>query len=267
MWDGTPLAGRTLYIHIEQGLGDSIQFYRFVLMAKQLGRVVFGVSERLAELFSGQPDAPEVVATGQPMPRFDLYCPLMSLPWLLGVELATLPRSPYLRADPRRARIWEAKLAALRGKPRVGIAWTGNRRYAHDRARSMPLSVMLEICGPDVAIVALQMGVPDTDRDTLRNAVRVMDLSHDQENLAETAAVISQLDLVITVDNVVAHLAGAMGKPVWVLLSPAADWRWLADREDSPWYPSARLFRQDQADDWTGVAARVRRALEELIVS
>jgi Tfp pilus assembly protein PilF len=265
MWDGTPLGGRTLYAHIEQGLGDSIQFYRFVLLAKRSGRIVLGVSERLAELFASQPDAPVVVATGQSMPHFDLYCPIGSLPWLLGVELNTLPRLPYLRADPARASVWEAKLAALQGRPRIGIAWTGNRLYAHDRSRSLSLEMMLEMLGSGATIVALQMGVPDTDQVTLRDATYVLDLSHSQENFADTAAVISQLDLVISVDTAVAHLAGAMGKPVWVLLSTSADWRWMFNREDSPWYPSARLFRQDKAGDWTGVASRVRRALEELI--
>jgi ADP-heptose:LPS heptosyltransferase len=124
---------------------------------------------------------------------------------------------------------------------------------------------MLEMLGSGATIVSLQVNVPDTDHHTLRNATHVLDLSHDQENFAETAAVISQLDLVISVDTAVAHLAGAMGKPVWALLSTSADWRWMVDREDSPWYPSARLFRQHEAGDWTGVACQVRRAMEELI--
>lgn len=265
MWDGTPPGGRTLYVHIEQGLGDSIQFYRFVVLAKRSGRIVLGVSERLAELFSSQPDAPVVVATGQPMPHFDLYCPMGSLPWLLGVELHTLPKPPYLRADPARVLAWQAKLAVLPARPRVGIAWTGNRLYAHDRNRSLPLSEMLEMLGSGATIVSLQVNVPDTDQNTLRNATHMLDISHDQENFAETAAVISQLDLVISVDTAVAHLAGAMGKPVWVLLSTSADWRGMVDCEDSLWYPSARLFRQQTAGDWTGVASQVRRALEELI--
>jgi ADP-heptose:LPS heptosyltransferase len=120
---------------------------------------------------------------------------------------------------------------------------------------------------PGVTVVSLQMNVPVSDQPTLRNAADVLDLSQDQENLADTAAVISQLDLLISIETSVAHLAGAMGKPVWILLAASADWRWLLDREDSPWYPSARLFRQDKAGDWTGVASRVRDALRGLIVS
>jgi Flp pilus assembly protein TadD len=261
-WDGTPFGDRTLYVQIEQGLGDSIQFYRFVPMLRRFGRVVLGVSERLAELFSGQPDAPQVVATGQPMPRIDLRCSIMSLPWLLDVDLHTLPASPYLRADPRRAAAWEWRLPAPNGRPRVGIAWAGNKLHPDDGNRSMPLRTMLDMLGPDVAVVSLQMNVPDSDQETLRNAGDVLDLSHQQENFAETAAVMSHLDLVISVDTAVAHLAGALGGPVWILLSAAADWRWLIDREDSPWYPSARLFRQDRAGDWAGVASRVRDALK-----
>jgi hypothetical protein len=261
-WDGTPFGDRILYVHIEQGLGDSIQFYRFVPMLRRFGRVVLGMSERLAELFSGQPDSPLVVATGQPMPRTDLRCSIMSLPWLLGVELHTLPASPYLRADPRRAAVWERRLPAPDGRPRVGIAWAGNRLHPDDASRSMPLRTMLDMLGSDVTVISLQMNVPDSDRETLRNAQDVLDLSDQQENFADTAAVMSRLDLVISVDTAVAHLAGGLGRPVWIVLQETADWRWMVDREDSPWYPSARLFRQDKPGDWAGVASRVRAALK-----
>jgi Tetratricopeptide repeat/Glycosyltransferase family 9 (heptosyltransferase) len=262
MWDGKPFHGQTLYVHVEQGLGDSIQFYRFVRLAQQFGHVVLGVPERLQALFSGEPCAPMVIATGQPMPRIDLHCPMMSLPWLLGIELHTLPAEPYLHGNPQRAAAGEMKLSMPRDRPRVGIVWAGNPRHPNDRHRSMPLSTMLEMIVPGVAVVSLQMNVPDRDLNTLRDAAHVVDVRHDLANLAETAAVISQLDLVISIDTSVAHLAGAMGKPVWLLLSDKSDWRWLLDREDSPWYPSVRIFRQEKLDDWTGVAARVRRALE-----
>ncbi len=285
MWDGSPLGERTLYVHIEQGLGDSIQFYRFVRQAMRSGRVVLGVSERLAALFASQPDAPEVIVTGQTLPRFDVYCPMMSLPWLLGNDLETIPRPPYLRADPGRVERWRARLAPKHGRPRIGIVWSGNRRHANDRMRSMPLPAMLAslglgspglaspdsapglaMSGPDLSIVSLQIDVPESDRARLRETARVLDLGGDLEDLADTAAVISQLDLVISVDTAVAHLAGAMGKPVWVLLPRQADWRWMLDRADSPWYPSARLFRQDHEGDWMTVAAQVRQALRGLTV-
>ena len=266
IWDGTPLDGRTLLIRAEQGLGDTIQFYRFVNEVQRMGSVALLVSPRLAKLFAAQPGAP-LIATGTgDLPRFDLHCPLLSLPYLLETELATIPAAPYLRADPDLTEAWRTRLPAPSGQPRIGIVWAGNSKNADDFSRSMTLATMLSMLDPGATIISLQMNVPDSDRDTLRGASNILDLSEDQQDFADTAAVIGHLDLVISVDTAVAHLAGAQGAPVWVLLSASADWRWLIGRDDSPWYPSARLFRQDQPGDWSGVARQVRAALKAMKV-
>ncbi|MSP02187.1 MAG: hypothetical protein EXR07_14220 [Acetobacteraceae bacterium] len=262
-WDGQGFHGQMLLVHAEQGLGDTIQSYRFVPMARQLGGVTVEVPRPLARLFASQPNAPLVVPRGDPPPRFDLQCPMMTLPLVLGIELHSLPGAPYLVADPALGAAWRAKLPPLGDQMRVGIAWAGNPEHPNDRNRSVSLSVMLDMAGTGAMVVSLQQTVPDADQQTLREASHVIDPRAGLTDFAETAALIDQLDLVIAVDTSVAHLAGAMGKPVWILLPANADWRWLLERDDSPWYPSARLFRQDKPGDWAGVAARVRDALKE----
>jgi tetratricopeptide (TPR) repeat protein len=266
IWDGSPLDGRTLLIRAEQGLGDAIQFYRFVNEVCRQGPVALLVSPRLARLFAAQPGAPLIATGPASLPHFDLHCPLLSLPYLLETELETIPAAPYLRADPNLTAAWRERLPAADGQPRIGIVWAGNSQHAEDFNRSMTLATMLSMLdpglGPGATIISLQMNMPDSDRDTLRGAPDIIDLSENLESFADTAAVISQLDLVISVDTAVAHLAGALGVPVWILLPTAADWRWLTGRGDSPWYPSARLFRQEQPGDWSGVASQVRAALK-----
>ena len=258
-WDGASFHGRMLLLHAEQGLGDTIQFYRFAAMARTLGGVTVEVAEPLARLFASQPNAPLVIARGQPLPRFDMHCPLMSLPLLLGTEVHTIPAAPYLRADPALTAAWASRLPS--GGPRIGIVWSGNAEAAHNHKRSIPLAAMLTMFGPETTLIALQKDMSPADRAMLARTPHVTDLGQELTDFADTAAVIGQLDLVISVCTSAAHLAGAMGKPVWVLLSGDADWRWLADRADSPWYPTARLFRQDKPGDWDSVARRVRQAL------
>jgi ADP-heptose:LPS heptosyltransferase len=215
----------------------------------------------LVRLFAMQPDAPPIIPYGDIIPPTDLYCMMGSLPWLLGAELHNLPAVPYLRADPVGAAAWEIRLP---GRPRIGIIWAGNAGHADDQNRSMPLRTMLEMLDPGMTIVSLQKDVPEADRATLTQATHVIDLSAELTDLSVTAAVMDGLDLIISVDTAPAHLAGALGRPLWLLLPFAPDWRWMLDREDSPWYPSARLFRQDQSGDWSGVAGRVREALKGL---
>ncbi len=263
VWDGHPFPGQTLLIHTEQGLGDTIQFHRFVNMARRSGNVVVEVQAPLVRLLAAQPDAPLVIARGQPLPRFDVQCPLMSLPFLFGTELHSIPTAPfYLQPDPTLAATWAARLPPAAAGPRIGIVWSGNALATHNHNRSIPLATMLTMFGPETAVIALQKDMTPDDQDILSHARAVTNLGGALTDFADTAAVISQLDLVISVCTSVAHLAGALGKPVWVLLSGDADWRWLVDREDSPWYPTARLFRQTRPGDWSGVAERVRQALQ-----
>lgn len=262
-WDGTALDGQTLFIHAEQGLGDALQFHRFVAGARQRGAVVLEVPAPLTRLFASQPDAPAIVPRGSPAPHFDRHCPLMSLPFLLGPEWHAPPAAPCLRADPAIVASWAARLPPVAGGPRIGLVWAGNARQSNDRNRSLPLRAMLAMLPAGVTAVPLQKDIPSPDRAMLRQDGRVAGLDETQADFADTAGMIANLDLVLSADTAVAHLAGALGKPVWITLAASADWRWMTDREDSPWYPSARLFRQTVPGDWADVIARVRRALEE----
>jgi tetratricopeptide (TPR) repeat protein len=264
-WLGdSPLAGKTILLHAEQGLGDTLQFLRYVpRLAEQGARVVVCVQPELKALVNGLSGAAAVIGSDEPAPAFELHCPLPSLPLAFRTELATIPGGvPYLRAPADRIAAW-AKHLAPGDRLRVGLTWSGNPGHAADRHRSIPfggLGALLD--EPRAVFVSLQKEVRPDDEPRIVHEARVQ--RFDFADFADTAAVISQLDLVITVDTSVAHLAGALGKPVWILLPRAPDWRWLLDREDSPWYPTARLWRQQRLDDWDGVIARVRGELERL---
>jgi len=261
MWGGGGFHGQMLMVYAEQGLGDTIQFYRFVMQARSFGGVIVEAPEPLARLFASQPRAPLVIPRGQPLPMFDLKCPMMSLPMLLGTELHSVPGAAYLQADPALSAEWASVLPPRDGRLRVGVCWASGPDGAEVMRKTLPLQTMLEMLGGDAVIVSLQKEMPEPDVAVLTQAAHVMHLGGGLRDFADTAAVISQLDLVISADTAVAHLAGAMGHPVWILLPAVADWRWLVGREDSPWYPAARLFRQSTPDDWTPVVTAVREAL------
>ncbi len=257
-WDGAPLDGRTLLIYPEQGLGDQIQFVRYAPLARQQGgRVVVECPPALLGLFATCPGIDQLVAEGTPLPPFDVHVPVMSLPHRLGTTLETIPAAvPYLSADPARVASWAEVLAGIPGY-RVGIAWQGNPRHAWDRHRSIPLARFAPLAQvPGVRLVSLQKGPGVEQLRGLAERLPVAVLPDGPEGtFLDTAAVVSQLDLVVTADTALAHLAGALGVPVWVALSAHSDWRWLRDREDTPWYPSMRLFRQATLGDWPGVFA------------
>jgi tetratricopeptide (TPR) repeat protein len=263
-WRGdAPLEGKTVLLHAEQGLGDTLQFLRYVpLVAERGARVVLRVQPELEGLAAGLPGVAELIKAGERAPRFDLHCPLPSLPLAFGTELATIPASvPYLKAPEGRAPVIEGG-----GRLRVGLAWSGNPRHANDRHRSIAFERLAGLLDtPGAAFVSLQHDVRPADQRLLAGETRLARPAF--ADFADTAAVVSQLDLVITVDSSVAHLAGALGRPVWILLPWAPDWRWLLERQDSPWYPSARLKRQPQPGDWDSVIARVARELGELVSS
>jgi tetratricopeptide (TPR) repeat protein len=262
-WRGdTPLDGRTILLHAEQGLGDTIQFARYAaLVAARGAHVVLEVQPALHALLDGMPGVAAVVSRGDPLPNFDLHCPLPSLPLAFATTLATIPApAPYLWPPAARIAAWKDRLSP--GALRVGLAWSGNPSHKNDRNRSMPFAALASLVAmPAVIFISLQKDRREADVLALRDCPNVIDVSADLRDFADTAAVISLLDLVITVDTSVAHLAGALGKPVWILLPVAADWRWLLDREDSPWYPTARLLRQTEAGNWDVVVADVRRRL------
>jgi tetratricopeptide (TPR) repeat protein len=263
LWKGeADLAGRTILLHAEQGLGDTIQFCRYVPMVAARGaRVVLEVQPPLKPLLESLGGVRQAIARSEPLPQFDYHCPLLSLPLAFATRLETVPAAvPYLAAPPERAALWATRLGPKAG-PRVGIAWAGRATNWNDRNRSIGLAPFLALAIPGVTLVSLQKQSRPPDRELLAAQPHIRRLGEEFTDFADTAAVIAELDLVISVDTAVAHLAGAMGKPVFILLPYAPDWRWLLERSDSPWYPTARLFRQPRLGDWDSVIAEVRAAL------
>ncbi len=264
LWLGADdIAGKTILLHSEQGFGDTIQFCRYLPQVAARGaRVLMEVEEPLCELMTGLAGTIKIIAKGDPLPHFDFHCPLPSLPLAFKTRLETIPsHAPYLRVPRQALKDWEGLLGAKRS-PRIGLAWAGNAKHVRDLQRSIRLHDLLPLLEIDATFVSLQKEIRAGDAQMLA-AHKVRQFAHELGDFSDTAALISQLDLVITVDTSVAHLAGALGKPVWILLTHVPDWRWLLDRDDSPWYPSARLFRQGETREWGSVVMRVRAALLE----
>jgi tetratricopeptide (TPR) repeat protein len=264
LWLGeTPLAGRTILVHAEQGFGDTIQFARYAaILAKQGAQVILEVQPPLKALLANIGGGVRVIGSGEEIPSFDLHCPLLSLPLALRTELGTIPSdTPYLVAPADRVERWNDRLPPRRGL-RVGMAWSGSATHADDRNRSIALGQLISLFdAPGIQFISLQKELRDDDAQLLAGDPRMADLREHLGDYSDTAALVAQLDLVISVDTSVAHLAGALGKPVWILLPFCPDWRWLLDRDDSPWYPSARLFRQPRIGDWESVIGQVGREL------
>ena len=265
-WDGSHLAGRTILLHAEQGFGDAIQFIRYVPLVQERGgkAIIECQPELQALLQANMPDLP-VVARGHTLPAFDVHCPLLSLPRIFATDLSNIPRNvPYLHASVADAGIWRDRIAGYSSEIKAGIVWAGNPNHTNDRNRSLNLSSLTPLSEvPGVRFFSLQKGKADSEAKMVSAGIELTDMAGELKDFADTAALIANLDLVITVDTAVAHLAGAMGKPVWTLLPFAPDWRWLLVREDSPWYPTMRLFRQPTIGDWDSV---IRRVAGELAV-
>jgi Flp pilus assembly protein TadD len=264
-WAGEPLAGRTILLHAEQGFGDTIHFLRYAgLVAARGGRVVVECQPELVPLLRQLPSVAEWVAHGEHLPRFDVHCPLLSLPRVFDTRLDTVPpMGPPLSADADRAAMWRGRLDAA--GPRVGLCWAGNPGHANDRNRSIPLADLAPLAEalPHGRFASLQVG-PAAGQALSAAWPNLLDASAELRDFTDTAALIDRLDLVITVDTAVAHLAAAMGKPTWLLLPFTPDWRWMLDRSDSPWYPSMRLFRQTSPGKWAEVVSRVAAELRAL---
>jgi len=269
LWLGEqPIAGATILLHAEQGMGDTLQFCRLALdVAARGAQVVLEVQQPLVRLLASLGTG-KVIAQGEPLPHFDLHCPLLSLPLALRTRVETIPAYPsYLHADPFAAAAWHRRLWAVPGR-RVGLVWSGAARQqsadviAANRRRSMTLAQFTPLGGvPGVSFVSLQKGPPEAEARVASPPLRLFDATDELHDFADTAALIAALDLVIAVDTSVAHLAGALGKPVWILNRFDSCWRWLLHRTDSPWYPTARLFRQPAPGDWDSVIAAVCAAL------
>ena len=265
-WRGEDIAGKTILLHSEQGFGDSIQFCRYVpTVAARGARVVLEVEAPLKRLMTTLAGAAEVIAKGAPLPAFDTYCPLLSLPLAFGTRLETVPSvTPYLHAPAQDIATWETRLSG-KNRPRVGLVWSGNPAHQHDADRSIALEALLPLTGLDASFISVQKDVRAADAAVLAAHPEILRAGEALNDFADTAALIATLDLVITVDTSVAHVAGALAKPVWLLLPYIPDWRWLLERESSPWYPTARLFRQDESRRYDGAIARVRDALQQSI--
>jgi tetratricopeptide (TPR) repeat protein len=267
LWLGAEaIDGKTILLHCEQGFGDTIQFCRYApLVAARGARVIVEVEKPLQELMASLAGATQVISRGSALPDFDLHCPLLSLPMALGTRLETVPSvTPYLRAPAQALKNWEARLGP-KSRPRIGLAWSGSPKHKNDQNRSISLRSLLPLLDTDATFVSLQKDVRSDDAAVLKERNDILDFSDALKDFSDTAALISQLDLVISVDTSVAHLAGALAKPVWVLLPYIPDWRWLLDRDDNPWYPTARLFRQDNTREWESVIVRVHEALRDLV--
>ncbi len=261
LWLGEyPLGRKTILLHAEQGLGDTIQFVRYApLLARAGAKVVLEVQGELKALLGAVAGVTAVVARGEALPAFDVHCPLGSLPLALKTELGRVPAEiPYLRASEERVERWRPGLEALAGK-RVGLAWAGNPSHINDRNRSIALARLAPLLStPCVSCIGLQRDVRDADRDIHLKGPNFVNFGPEFVDFSDSSAVISHCDLVLSVDTAVAHLAAAMGRPTWILLPYWPDWRWGLSGETSPWYPQARLFRQTVDGDWDSVIAQVK---------
>jgi tetratricopeptide (TPR) repeat protein len=260
-WHGEPAAGQTLLIHAEQGFGDTIQFCRYARLAAARGlRVILEVQAPLVRLLRALPGPEQVVRRGDELPAFDLHCPMLSLPLALGTTLTTIPAAPsYLVADAVAAEAWRKHLSSLPG-PRIGVAWAGKPSNLADGRRSIAPDILAPLFAtPNLQFVSLQQSGPKPSSN-----LQMVDVMDAMTDFADTAALIANLDLVVSVDTAVVHLAAALGKPVWLLDRFDACWRWLEGRRDSPWYPGLRVYRQPRSGDWHSVVAEVTRDLHDL---
>jgi len=263
-WDGSTFVDKSLFVHCEQGFGDTLQFVRYLPLVKARGgTVLFEVWPSLMNLLHGFEGVDELaeLSINRSMVKFDCYISLMDLPKIFGTTLDTIPCDvPYIHADLTKADYWRGRLDGADFK--VGIVWAGKPEHGNDHNRSCELkhfASLGEIEG--VKLYSLQKGDAAAHLD---NSSGIIGLADQFEDFTDTAAVIENLDLVISVDTAVVHLAGAMGKPVWTLLPFAPDWRWMLERDDSPWYPTMKLFRQEKWGDWSGLFARVAQQLKIL---
>ena len=269
LWLGQrDVTGKTVFVHWEQGLGDTLQFCRYgKLLAARGAMVVMSVQEPLYSLLGQLAPGVQVIHQDQAPAAFDFHCPMMSLPLAFATTLQNIPSEHrYLVADDRPRRQWSARLPPPT-RPRIGLVWAGSKSHKNDRNRSLGLSALARLFDTDAHWISLQQELRDGDAAVLKQDPRVFRCGDDLKDFSDTAAVVDLLDLVITVDTSVAHLAGAMGKPVWIMLPFNSDWRWLVDRDDSPWYPTVRLFRQHDPRSWDDVISSLQAALESFVRS
>jgi tetratricopeptide (TPR) repeat protein len=266
LWLGdAPLPGKAILVHAEQGLGDTIQFARHAPALAAMGaRVIAEVPRPLVGLMRSMPGDVEWVARGDALPAFDLHCPMLSLPLALGLDPSRIaPAGAYLHVEPQRMARWEAQLGP-RSAPRVGLAWSGSGAYANDRDRSLALEVLAAHLPAGCEYFSLQNSVRESDREALETHLWIQHFGAQTDDFRDAAALTAHMDVVISVDTSLGHLAGALGKSTWLLLPHVPDWRWTLEGDTTPWYANTRLFRQDASREWAGVLDRVARELAAL---
>lgn len=263
-WDGRAIPGQTLLIHDEQGYGDTFQFLRMVAWAKTRSQahVVLEINHEMASLARRMAGFDAITLRGELPPPFDVHCEMMSLPMAMGLKLGDLPGDPmpYLSALPDRRAAWRQRLAPYPGF-KVAILWAGRPTHMNDANRSMSLAMLAPLAQPGVTFFSIQKGPTEGDAQSPPPGMDLISLSPDIHDFEDTAAILSEVDLLISIDSSPVHLAGALGCPAWVMLPLLPDWRWLQDRDDTPWYPTVRLFRQTEWGRWDQVVSRVAAAL------
>ncbi len=267
LWLGEEsLAGKTILLWAEQGFGDTIHFLRYVpLVAQTAGLTVLRVPPPLRSLAQTLDCPVSIITFGDALPPHNFNCPLMSLPLAFGTTLESIPSDvPYLSAKADQVQNWRNQLGP-RTRLRIGLVWAGRTHEPVNHTRDVGLEVLGPLARLDVEIISLQKEIPEQDRRVLESMPKITSLGEKLSDFADTAALIENLDMVIAVDSAVAHLAGALGKPVWIMLRHSGEWRWLLERSDSPWYPTAQIFRQKTPGDWAGVVSEITRQLEALI--
>lgn len=263
LWDGSALEGKTIFIYPEQGVGDTIQFARYLPLVEELGaRVIFEVPETLYRLFKGSKVTEHLVGTRETLPPFDCHTPLLDVPRLMNTTLETIPScDSFLRTSPELQEAWAERICPSKNI-RLGVVWAGSPKHKNDHNRSIEGALFRPLTEvPGVSVYSLQVG--RDGESALLFGDKATDIAPFLTDFADTAAAMSNLDLIVSADTSVAHLAGALGKSVWTLLPFIPDWRWLLDRDDSPWYPTMRLFRQSTIGDWTMVLEKIGRALHD----
>jgi tetratricopeptide (TPR) repeat protein len=267
-WNGSDISGKTILINTEQGLGDAIQFIRYVPLVVQRGAtIIVECQKELVSLFQNVEGVKQVIKVGEQLPPFDVYCPLLSLPLKFDTTLETIPAEiPYIKVNPFSIQKWKDKVQDNSSKLKVGLVWAGSPTFKRSHLKECPLKMFSPLAhNEDITFFSLQKGKATEQAKSSPDGMNLIDYTDEINDFSDTAAFIINLDLVISVDTAVVHLAGALGKPVWTLLPFVPDWRWMLNREDSPWYPTMRLFRQPFPGDWESVIDNVLRNLELFI--
>ena len=265
LWLGSEeLNGKTILLHSEQGLGDTIQFCRYATLVKEMGaNVLLSIPKELVSLMTRLSGVDEVLVQGDSLPTFEYHCPLLSLPQAFKTTIKTIPKKhSYLQAEILKIDIWKSRLG-VKNKKRIGLVWSGSSAHKKDTTRSLTLQELLPFLPKDYEYVSLQKEVRESDKDVLATS-GIKHFGEQLKDFTDTAALCELMDIVISVDTSVAHLAGALGKTTWIMLPYSPDWRWLLDRDDSPWYPTVKLYRQDKIGDWSAVLKKMKSDLIHL---